>query len=111
VEAMPDWEADNESEHDGSVVTETHKEVKKPPLYKVLLHNDDYTTMEFVVYILQNVFHKAEVDAVRIMLAVHQQGVGVAGVYTHEIAEAKVNKVTQLARTNEFPLLCTLEEE
>ena len=105
------WEADGESEHDVGVVTESHKEVKKPPLYKVLLHNDDYTTMEFVVYILQNVFHKAELDAVRIMLAVHQQGVGVAGVYTHEIAEAKVDKVTQLARSNEFPLLCTLEEE
>jgi ATP-dependent Clp protease adaptor protein ClpS len=108
---MPDWEADNESEHDASVVTETQKEVKKPPLYKVLLHNDDYTTMEFVVYILENVFHKAELDAVRIMLAVHQQGVGVAGVYSYEIAEAKVDKVTQLARSNEFPLLCTLEEE
>jgi ATP-dependent Clp protease adaptor protein ClpS len=103
--------ADNESEHDVGVITETQKEVKKPPLYKVLLHNDDYTTMEFVVYILQNVFHKAELDAVRIMLAVHHQGVGVAGVYTYEIAEAKVEKVTQLARGNEFPLLCTLEEE
>jgi ATP-dependent Clp protease adaptor protein ClpS len=108
---MPDWEAGNESEHDVSVITETQKEVKKPPLYKVLLHNDDYTTMEFVVYILQNVFHKAELDAVRIMLAVHHQGVGVAGVYTHEIAEAKIDQVTDLARTNEFPLLCTLEEE
>jgi ATP-dependent Clp protease adaptor protein ClpS len=107
---MPDWEADYESEPDVSVITETQKEVRKPPLYKVLLHNDDYTTMEFVVYILQNVFHKTELDAVRIMLAVHHQGVGVAGVYTHEIAEAKVDKVTQLARTNEFPLLCTLEE-
>jgi ATP-dependent Clp protease adaptor protein ClpS len=108
---MPDWEAGNESEHDVGVVTETQKEIKKPPLYKVLLHNDDYTTMEFVVYILQNVFHKTESDAVHIMFAVHRQGVGVAGVYTYEIAEAKVDKVTQLASTNEFPLLCTLEEE
>ena len=108
---MPDWEADNDSEHDVGVVTESQKQVKKPPLYKVLLHNDDYTTMEFVVYILQTVFHKSEPDAVRIMLAVHQQGVGVAGVFTYEIAEAKVNKVTQLARAKEFPLLCTLEEE
>jgi ATP-dependent Clp protease adaptor protein ClpS len=108
---MPDWEADNDSEHDVGVVTESQKQVKKPPLYKVLLHNDDYTTMEFVVYILQTVFHKSEPDAVRIMLAVHQQGVGVAGVFTYEIAEAKVNKVTELARAKEFPLLCTLEEE
>jgi len=108
---MADWEVDNAPDADVGVVTETQKQVKKPPLYKVLLHNDDYTTMEFVVYILQTVFHKAETDAVRIMLAVHQQGVGVAGVYTYEIAEVKVDKVTELARANEFPLLCTLEEE
>ncbi len=78
--------------------------------YKVLLHNDDFTTMEFVVDILRKVFHKSERDAIHIMLAVHEQGVGVAGVYTYEIAETKISKVTQLARTNEFPLLCTLEE-
>ena len=108
---MADWELDNEPDQDIGVATETQQEVKKPPLYKVLLHNDDYTTMEFVVYILQTVFHKAESAAVRIMLAVHQQGVGVAGVYTYEIAEVKVDKVTELARANEFPLLCTLEEE
>ena len=106
---MPDWDAD--SEHDVGVVSETQKQVKKPPLYKVLLHNDDYTSMEFVVHVLKTVFHKPESDAIRIMLAVHHQGVGVAGVYTYEIAEAKVDKVTQLARANEFPLLCTLEEE
>ena len=108
---MPDWEEDNAYADDVGVVVETTQQVKKPPLYKVLLHNDDYTTMEFVVHILQTVFHKAEPDAMYIMLAVHQQGVGVAGVYTHEIAEAKVNKVTQLTRAQEFPLLCTLEEE
>jgi len=106
---MPDWE--DEHEHDGGVITDTQQEVKKPPLYKVLLHNDDFTTMEFVVYILQSVFHKREADAVQIMLAVHQQGVGVAGVYTYEIAEAKVDKVAQLARANDYPLLCTLEAE
>jgi ATP-dependent Clp protease adaptor protein ClpS len=108
---MAEWEVDNAPDADVGVATETQQEVKKPPLYKVLLHNDDYTTMEFVVYILQTVFHKEESDAVRIMLAVHQQGVGVAGVYTYEIAEVKVDKVTELARANEFPLLCTLEEE
>jgi ATP-dependent Clp protease adaptor protein ClpS len=106
---MADWDAD--SEHDVGVVSETQKQVEKPPLYKVLLHNDDYTSMEFVVHVLKTVFHKPESDAIRIMLAVHHQGVGVAGVYTYEIAEAKVDKVTQLARANEFPLLCTLEEE
>lgn len=106
---MPDWE--DEPGHEGGVLTETEKQVKKPPLYKVLLHNDDFTTMEFVVYVLQSVFHKAEMDAVQIMLAVHQQGVGVAGVYTYEIAEAKVNKVSNLAQANDYPLLCTLEEE
>lgn len=107
---MPGWEADDESAHDVGVVTESQKHVKKPPLYKVLLHNDDFTTMEFVVDILRHVFHKSELDAVHIMLAVHQQGVGVAGVYTYEIAETKISQVTQRARTNEFPLLCTLEE-
>jgi ATP-dependent Clp protease adaptor protein ClpS len=108
---MSEWDEDNAHESDLGVVTKTKKKLKKPPLYKVLLHNDDYTSMEFVVYILQTVFHKSEPDAVRIMLAVHQQGVGVAGVYTYEIGEAKVDTVTQLARANEFPLLCTLEEE
>ncbi|MCZ6679066.1 MAG: ATP-dependent Clp protease adapter ClpS [Candidatus Poribacteria bacterium] len=108
---MSQWEEDNEQEHDVAVVPETQKKVKKPPLYKVLLHNDNFTTMEFVVEVLQTIFHKSELDAVHIMLAVHHQGVGVAGVYTYEIAEAKVNKVSQLAQANEFPLLCTLEEE
>jgi ATP-dependent Clp protease adaptor protein ClpS len=109
---MPEWEdEDNDSGRDGAVLTESKQKVKKPPLFKVLLHNDDYTTMEFVVLVLTSVFNKGEVDAHRIMLAVHQQGIGVAGVYTHEIAEAKVDKVIQLARDKEFPLLCTMEEE
>lgn len=108
---MSEWEADNEPAHGAGVRTEPKQEVKKPPLYKVLLHNDDFTTMEFVVYVLQTVFHKPETDAVRIMLAVHQQGIGVAGVYTYEIAEAKVHKVTELATAHDFPLLCTLEED
>ena len=106
---MPGW--DEEHDQDSGVATESQKQVVKPPLYKVLLHNDDYTTMEFVVYVLKRVFHKSEQDAFHIMLAVHHQGVGIAGVYTYEIAEAKISKVTQLARANEFPLMCTLEEE
>lgn len=91
--------------------TKTKEKVKKPPLYKVLLHNDDYTTMEFVVFILVTVFQKTEEDAVRIMLDVHQQGIGIAGVYTYEIAEAKVKKVIDTARENEFPLMCSTEPE
>jgi ATP-dependent Clp protease adaptor protein ClpS len=80
-------------------------------MYKVLLHNDDFTTMEFVVFILKNVFRKSDTDAFRIMMNVHQQGLGVAGVYTYEVAEAKVDKVLNLASANEYPLLCTMEEE
>jgi ATP-dependent Clp protease adaptor protein ClpS len=82
---------------------------KKPPMYKVLLHNDDYTTKEFVVMILQSIFHKTEGEAVRIMMHVHSNGVGVAGVYTHEVAETKVVKTMNLAQAHEYPLQCTLE--
>ena len=108
---MSDWQEDNQHQQGSGVLTESQKQTEKPPLYKILLHNDDYTTMEFVVYILESVFHKSAANAAAIMLAVHQQGIGVAGVYPHEIAEAKVNKVGQLARAENFPLLCTMEEE
>jgi ATP-dependent Clp protease adaptor protein ClpS len=104
---MPDYER----EHDEGILTESEQELKKPSLYKVLLHNDDYTTMDFVVEVLQTVFHHTDQDAFRIMLLVHQQGVGVAGVFTYEIAETKVAKVMQMAQEHEFPLLCTMEEE
>jgi ATP-dependent Clp protease adaptor protein ClpS len=104
---MPEWE----DEQDGAVQTESKQKLQKPPLYKVLLHNDDYTTMEFVIFVLMNVFHKSETDAFRIMMAVHEQGLGVAGVFTYEIAEAKIEKVHSLARASEYPLLCTMEEE
>ena len=77
----------------------------------MLLHNDDFTTMEFVVHVLETVFQKSEGDAFHIMWAVHTQGLGVAGVYTYEVAEMKVERVTQLARAAEYPLLCTMEEE
>jgi ATP-dependent Clp protease adaptor protein ClpS len=97
-------------EQDEAVLTESETRLKKPPLYKVLIHNDDYTTMEFVIFVLQKVFQHAEADAARIMLQVHIQGVGVAGVYTYEIAETKVAQVETLARAREFPLLCTVEE-
>ena len=97
---------------DVGVVTErrTKPKLKKPKMYKVLLHNDDYTTMEFVVYILQSVFHRSETDAVQIMLHVHKNGIGVAGVYTYEVAETRIAQVESLAREHEFPLRCSLEE-
>jgi ATP-dependent Clp protease adaptor protein ClpS len=91
--------------------TKTRKKVDKPLLYKVLLHNDDYTTMEFVVEILKTVFRHDEHQAMSIMLHVHHQGVGIAGVYPREIAETKAEKATSLARAAEFPLLVTCEPE
>ncbi len=81
-----------------------------PKRYKVLLHNDDYTTMEFVIHVLKVVFGKNENEAAAVMLKVHQDGVGVCGVYTAEIAEAKVALVQHMARKNGFPLKCTMEE-
>jgi len=89
----------------------TARTVAKPPLYKVLLHNDHYTTMEFVVAVLQEVFHHDLVRAQRIMRHVHEHGVGVAGTYPMEIAETKASKVMSLARAAEYPLLCTVEPE
>jgi ATP-dependent Clp protease adaptor protein ClpS len=82
----------------------------KPPLFKVLMHNDDYTTMEFVVKVLETVFRRSAVEANRIMLNVHMQGVGVCGTYPFEVAETKVVRVHSLAREEGFPLKCSLEE-
>lgn len=95
---------------DVAVAPETRRKLQKPRRYKVLLHNDDYTTMEFVVFVLQAIFHLPEPDSVRIMLHVHRNGYGVAGVYTHEIAETRVAQVHALARQHEFPLRASLEE-
>ena len=102
-----------EIEHGGAVIEETESKTKleRPPLYKVLLHNDDFTPMEFVVFILQTIFNHGENDAVRLMLDVHRKGIGLAGVFTYEVAEMKVDRVTSLAQANEFPLLCTMEED
>ena len=91
--------------------TKTERKLRKPPRYKVLLHNDDYTTREFVVEVLKGVFHRPEPEAVQIMLHVHQNGVGVAGVYTYEVAEVKVRTVESLARQREFPLMLSIEPE
>jgi ATP-dependent Clp protease adaptor protein ClpS len=87
------------------------QEIKKPPLYRVFLLNDDYTTMDFVVQILERIFHKSTVEATQIMLHVHKNGKGLAGTFTKEIAETKVGEVHSLAREHEFPLRCAMEKE
>jgi len=98
-----------ENNNQGSSATEEIVEIKEPRLYKVLLHNDDYTSMEFVISILETVFHRSTPDATKIMLNVHKEGKGIAGVYTREISETKISIVNQLAKKNEFPLRCSME--
>jgi len=96
-----------------SVATQTRpkERVKKPRLYKVIFHNDDYTTMEFVVWVLMSVFHHDEASATGIMLHVHKNGFGVAGIYTRDVAETRAAKSEALARAHEYPLRCSVEEE
>jgi len=93
-----------------AVETRPKTQLKKPRMYKVLLHNDDYTTMEFVVFVLQGIFHHSESEAMQIMLHVHKHGVGVAGVFTREIAETRIAQVEALARKHEYPLRCSMDE-
>ena len=107
-------EDDNDGENGGSgtgLLTKTEVKTKKPSMYKVLLLNDDYTPMEFVVHILQRFFRLAMEDATDVMLAVHQRGVGICGVFSYEVAETKVNQVLAYAKQNDHPLQCTLEKE
>jgi ATP-dependent Clp protease adaptor protein ClpS len=92
-------------------LTLTRTRTKKPSMYKVLMLNDDYTPMEFVVDVLQHIFQKTREEATKIMLLVHQTGVGVCGVYTYEVAETKVTQTVDYARKNQHPLQCTLEKE
>ena len=94
-----------------AVVTQTKPKTQKPSLYRVLLLNDDYTPMEFVVHVLERFFQKTREEATRIMLHVHRRGVGVCGVFTYEVAETKVTQVMDLARQNQHPLQCTIEKE
>jgi ATP-dependent Clp protease adaptor protein ClpS len=91
------------------LVLDERTRTRKPPMYKVLLHNDDYTTKEFVVFVLQSIFQRSETDAISIMNHVHSNGVGIAGIYTFEIAETKVTKTVQLARSHEYPLQLSIE--
>jgi ATP-dependent Clp protease adaptor protein ClpS len=93
------------------VVVKARPKTRKPAMYKVLMLNDDYTPMEFVVHVLERFFQKSREEATRIMLHVHRRGVGVCGVYTYEVAETKVTQVMDLARQNQHPLQCTIEKE
>ncbi len=104
-------ENEDHRNQDGGLAIETAKpKLKKPKMYKVLLHNDDYTPMEFVVEILSNFFNLDEEKAVQIMLHVHTRGKGVCGVFTRDIAETKVDMVNKYSRTHQHPLLCAMEE-
>ncbi len=96
---------------DENVAEKEKLKTEEPSLYRVILLNDDYTTMEFVIHVLETVFHKPLPEATRIMLNVHKNGVGLCGVYTHEIAETKVAEVHAMAAENQFPLKCTMEKE
>lgn len=96
---------------DDLAVETARPRLKRPPLYRVLLLNDDYTTMEFVIQVLQTIFHHPEEKAAQIMLHVHQRGAGICGIYTREIAESKVEQVLQYAQQNQHPLQCTMEPD
>ena len=103
--------AGTERQTGGEVLERTRHQTREPELYRVLLLNDDYTTMDFVVEILESVFHKSPAEAYRIMMAVHTQGQGLCGVYPHEMAETKVETVVDRARSSGFPLRATMEKE
>ena len=106
-----DGRGDGGDDGDAGVSVKTRSRTKRPSLYKVMLLNDDYTPMEFVVYVLQRFFAKDHTRAVDIMLTVHNKGVAVVGVYPYEVAETKVMQVMDCARSNQHPLQCTLEKE
>jgi ATP-dependent Clp protease adaptor protein ClpS len=108
---MSSTKRQNKEEGDVALEERTQKKLQRPRMYRVLLHNDDFTTMEFVVALLIHVFHHNETEAQRIMLHIHHHGIGVAGVFTFEIAETKVAQTRELAEKAEFPLLCTMEPD
>ncbi len=111
IEFMSTGNFGNREDGQSGVVTRTRTRTKKPSMYKVLLLNDDYTPMEFVVHVLERFFGKGREDATRIMLHVHQKGVGLCGVYTYEVAETKVTQVMEFSRQHQHPLQCTMEKE
>jgi ATP-dependent Clp protease adaptor protein ClpS len=98
------------AENQSDVLTQQDIDIEEPKLYKVLLHNDNYTTMEFVVHVLETVFYKSPAEATQIMMNVHQKGIGVCGIYPYDVAESKVAQVHLMARQNQFPLKSSLEE-
>ena len=102
---------DNGDDLERGVAVKTRPKTKKPSMYKVLMLNDDYTPMEFVIYVLESFFSMSHDEATQVMLHVHQKGVGVCGVFTYEIAETKVNQTMDLAQKNEHPLQCTIEKD
>lgn len=102
--------ADEKRQTGGEILERTKAVIKEPTLFRVILHNDDYTTMEFVVQVLETVFHKTPAEAFRIMMQVHTQGQGLCGMYTFEIAETKVSTVHDLAREHGFPLRASMED-
>ena len=108
---MSEKENGSEDYSDTSVIAKNRPKVKRPPLYKVLLLNDDFTPMEFVVHVLEKFFSINHESAIQIMLAVHKEGVAVVGIYSHEIAETKVTQVMDYSRKNQHPLQCTMEKE
>ena len=108
---MTDEKRGDDSGVSTGVITQTRPKTQKPSMYKVLLLNDDYTPMEFVVHVLERFFHKNREEATRIMLHVHQRGIGVCGVYTFEVAETKVTQVMDFARKHSHPLQCTMEKD
>ena len=99
----------NDDIFEGDIQEKTENEIKEPDMYRVILHNDHYTTMDFVVEVLIKVFHKNILDATKIMLDVHKKGKGIVGVYTYDIARTKVSLVNQMSKSKEFPLKCTYE--
>ncbi len=106
-----DGDAEGEDERQTGLLLKPRPKTRKPAMYKVLLLNDDYTPMEFVVHILERFFNKNRQEATDIMLHVHRRGVGVCGIFTYEVAETKVAQVMDFARANEQPLQCTMEKE
>jgi ATP-dependent Clp protease adaptor protein ClpS len=102
---------DNDTDRETGVVTRTRPKTQRPSRYRVLILNDDYTPMEFVVFVLERFFNKSPAEATRVMLHVHNYGVGVCGIFSYEVAETKVAQVMELARRNEHPLQCTMEKE
>lgn len=98
-------------QHEDTALAPSRAKIKPPPMYRVVLLNDDFTTMDFVIYVLQNVFGKSEAEAFELMLKVHTEGAATAGIYTRDIAETKAEKTIDLARQHEHPLMCRVEEE